>query len=49
MGIKYKDGILLASDCAVSYGSMKKVKGATRVSLVGEEGAFVCSGEMGDF
>lgn len=48
-GIKYKDGILLAADTAVSYGSMKKSKKSTRMAELSKESAIACSGEMADF
>ena len=48
-GIKYKDGVMLAADTAVSYGSMKKSKKATRMAELSGESAIACSGEMADF
>lgn len=48
-GIKYKDGVMLAADTAVSYGSMKKSKKATRMAELSSESAIACSGEMADF
>ncbi len=48
-GIKYKDGVLLAADTAVAYGSMKKSKKATRMAELSSESAIACSGEMADF
>ena len=48
-GIKYKDGVLLAADTAVSYGSMKKSKKSTRMTELSKESALACSGEMADF
>jgi len=48
-GIRYKDGVLLAADTAVSYGSMKKTKKATRMAQLSSESAIACSGEMADF
>lgn len=32
IGLKYADGIMLAADTAVAYGSMKKTKGVSRIS-----------------
>ena len=49
IGLKYKDGIMLAADTAISYGSMKEVKGADRIAKLTEGTAFACSGEMSDF
>ena len=49
IGLKYKDGIIIGADTAVSYGSMKKTKGSTRMFKISEETALACSGEMSDF
>ena len=49
MGIRYKDGILLAADTAISYGSMREIKDACRIHKLNENTAFACSGEMSDF
>lgn len=48
-GLKYKDGVMLAADTAVSYGSMKKSKKATRMAELSSETAIACGGEMADF
>jgi len=32
MALKYKDGVMLAADTAVAYGSMKKTKHAKRMA-----------------
>lgn len=48
-GLKYKDGVMLAADTAVSYGSLKKTKKATRIAELSRESAFASSGEMSDF
>ena len=48
-GIKYRDGVLLAADTAVSYGSMKKSKKSCRMAELSKEAAIACSGEMADF
>ena len=47
--LKYKDGIMIAADTAVSYGGMRKHKDLRRMALLGEEAIFACSGEMADF
>jgi 20S proteasome subunit beta 7 len=49
MALKYKDGVMIAADTAVSYGSMKKTKLAQRIAKLSEETAIACSGEMSDF
>lgn len=48
-GLRYKDGVMLAADTAVSYGSMKKSKHQTRMAALSHEAAIACSGEMADF
>ena len=46
---KYRDGIMMAADTAISYGSMRKIKDAQRMEAIGEETLLGCSGEMADF
>ena len=48
MGLKYKDGVMIAADTAISYGGMCKVKDARRIIKLNDEVAFGCSGEMSD-
>ena len=48
MGLKYKDGVILAADTAISYGGMKKEKDARRIVQLSDECAYACSGEMAD-
>ncbi len=48
MAIKYKDGVILAADTAVSYGGMKKEKNARRIVQLSDECVFACGGEMAD-
>jgi 20S proteasome subunit beta 7 len=49
MAIKYADGVMLAADTAVAYGSMKKTKHSQRMAEISEETIIACSGEMSDF
>ena len=49
MAIKYRDGVMIAADTAVAYGSMKKTKHALRIYKMSEECAMASSGEMSDF
>ena len=49
IAFKYKDGIMIAADTSVTYGSMLKHKHFQRMAKLGEEGIFACSGEMSDF
>ena len=47
--LKYKDGIMIAADIQVSYGSWLKEKNFQRMCTVGEDSILACSGEMSDF
>ena len=47
--MKYKDGVIFAADTSITYGSMMKVKDAKRMTQLGEETIFACSGEMSDY
>ena len=49
LGIRYNGGVLIAADCAISYGSMKHAKGVSRITKLSDEVAYSCSGEMSDF
>ena len=49
LAIKYKDGVMVAADTAVSYGSMKHYKGQQRMAKIGDETMIACGGEMSDF
>ena len=49
IALKYSGGILIGGDTGVTYGSMKNIKRFQRVSHLGTEGLFACSGEMSDF
>lgn len=49
LGLKYKDGVMLAADTAVAYGSMKKTKHAVRTAALSNDTAIAVSGEMSDF
>jgi len=48
MGLKFKDGVIIAADTAISYGGMKNLKDARRIVQLSDECAFACSGEMAD-
>ena len=49
MGIRYKDGVMIAADTAISYGNMRRVKDARRIEKLNDECIYGCSGEMADF
>eukprot|EP00246_Nothoceros_aenigmaticus_P003596 TRINITY_DN1477_c0_g1_i1.p1 TRINITY_DN1477_c0_g1~~TRINITY_DN1477_c0_g1_i1.p1 ORF type:complete len:252 (+),score=28.94 TRINITY_DN1477_c0_g1_i1:93-848(+) len=49
LGIKYKDGVLIAADTAASYGSTIRYKSVTRLHPVGKHVLIGGSGEISDF
>lgn len=49
LGIKYKDGVMLAADTLCSYGSMAKYKDARRLVSVNTETLIGGGGEFSDF
>lgn len=49
VGIKYKDGILLAADMGGSYGSTIRYKSVERLKPVGKHSLLGASGEISDF
>jgi len=49
MALKYKDGVMIAADTAISYGGMCSVKDAIRIHKLNDEVAYASSGEMADF
>eukprot|EP00245_Coleochaete_scutata_P005207 TRINITY_DN18575_c0_g1_i1.p1 TRINITY_DN18575_c0_g1~~TRINITY_DN18575_c0_g1_i1.p1 ORF type:complete len:259 (-),score=33.58 TRINITY_DN18575_c0_g1_i1:254-1030(-) len=49
LGIKYKDGVLMAADTLASYGSTKRFKAVERLKAVNSNTLLGASGEMSDF
>ncbi|KAM7514822.1 hypothetical protein LguiA_004405 [Lonicera macranthoides] len=49
LGIKYKDGILMAADMGGSYGSTLRYKSVERMKPVGKHSLIGASGEISDF
>ncbi|CAM9842713.1 unnamed protein product [Ectocarpus sp. 13 AM-2016] len=49
LGIKYKDGVMLAADTLASYGSLARYKNVERLKPVGECTLIGASGEYSDF
>ena len=47
--LKYKDGVMVAADTHVTYGSMLKQKDQSRMAALGHESIVAASGEMADF
>ncbi|KAG5182718.1 20S proteasome beta subunit [Tribonema minus] len=49
IGLKYKDGVMLAADTLASYGSLARYKSVERIRPVGESTLLGASGEYSDF
>ncbi|CAK9264528.1 unnamed protein product [Sphagnum jensenii] len=49
LGIKYKDGVLIAADTAGSYGSTTRYKSVERLRPIGQNTLVGATGEMSDF
>uniref|UniRef100_A0A0C9S8C4 Proteasome subunit beta n=1 Tax=Wollemia nobilis TaxID=56998 RepID=A0A0C9S8C4_9CONI len=49
LGIKYKDGVLLAADMGGSYGSTLRYKSVERLKLIGKHTILGAGGEISDF
>lgn len=49
LGLKYADGVMMASDTLCSYGSLARYKDARRIQQVGKSTLIGASGEYSDF
>lgn len=49
LGIKYKDGVIIASDTMVAYGGSLKFPNTSRIHIVGDNTLIGASGEFSDF
>ena len=49
IGIKYKDGVMLAADTLASYGTMARYKDIRRLTKVGNNCLIGASGEISDY
>ena len=49
LALKYKDGVMIAADTAISYGGMRQTKDAKRIKKLNDELIYASSGEMADF
>lgn len=50
LGIKYKDGVMLAADTLLSYGSLAKAQGVSRLATIPNTSVLIgASGEYSDF
>ncbi|XP_072971274.1 proteasome subunit beta type-4 isoform X2 [Typha angustifolia] len=49
IGMKYKDGVIMASDLGGSYGSTLRYKSVERIKTIGKHSLLGASGEISDF
>ncbi|KAI9297191.1 proteasome endopeptidase complex, beta subunit [Neoconidiobolus thromboides FSU 785] len=49
IGIKYKDGVMLAADCLASYGSLARYKDVQRLHKVNKTTLLGASGDISDY
>eukprot|EP01114_Cavostelium_apophysatum_P024768 TRINITY_DN981_c0_g1_i1.p1 TRINITY_DN981_c0_g1~~TRINITY_DN981_c0_g1_i1.p1 ORF type:complete len:317 (+),score=49.52 TRINITY_DN981_c0_g1_i1:101-952(+) len=49
LGVKYKDGVMIAADCLASYGSLARFRDIRRISALGRYTLIGASGEYSDF
>ncbi|KAL1924259.1 uncharacterized protein VTP21DRAFT_7294 [Calcarisporiella thermophila] len=49
LGIKYKDGIMMAADCLASYGSLARFRDVERLYPVGEYTVLGAAGDISDY
>ena len=49
LGVKYRDGVLMATDTLASYGSLAKFTGVSKFRKVGDNTLIGASGEYSDF
>jgi len=49
LGIRYKDGVMLAADTLLSYGSMARFRDVSRISTAGKFTIIGASGEYSDY
>ena len=49
LGLKYKGGVMLASDTIASYGTMARYKDVKRIIKIGSNAIIGASGELSDF
>jgi len=49
LGIKYKDGIMLAADCLASYGSLARFRDISRLHQVSSSTVIAATGDISDF
>ncbi|KAJ3084800.1 Proteasome subunit beta type-7 [Quaeritorhiza haematococci] len=49
IGIKYKDGVMLAADCLASYGSLARFRDVERLTKVGDHTVVGASGDISDY
>ncbi len=49
LALKYKDGVMVAADTLISYGSLARFKGMSRIQKLSESCLIAFSGDHSDF
>ncbi|TPP56833.1 Proteasome subunit beta type [Fasciola gigantica] len=49
LGIKFSDGVIIAADMLVSYGSLARYLDVERISMVNDNTVMACSGDIADY
>ena len=49
LGLKYRDGVILAADTLGSYGSLARYRGVSRMLKIGEKTIVGATGDYADF
>lgn len=49
LGIKFKDGVILAADMLGSYGSLARYRNCPRLKCINEQTVVGCGGDYADF
>ncbi|OMJ26455.1 putative proteasome subunit beta type-7 [Smittium culicis] len=49
LALKYKDGVMMTSDCLASYGSLARFRSVNRLQSVGSHTILGASGDISDF
>lgn len=49
LGLKFKDGVMMAADTLASYGSLARFKDVQRLRAIGDYTCIGAGGDMSDF
>jgi len=49
LGLKYKDGVIIAADTLGSYGSLARYKSLSRIMRVNDSTVMTCGGDYADY